>query len=86
MFGPQPQSDPVIREALTIAIDYLDRTGQAGSISEIARVCALIILQEWQAGRRHRIWLANKAITTIEGRTSAPQSATSMASGSMRGH
>jgi hypothetical protein len=61
-----PPLDPVVSEALQIAMDFLERTGQAHPFSETGRICALIILKEWGAGKRHRIWLANKAIVAIE--------------------
>jgi hypothetical protein len=79
-----PPVDPVVREALEIAMD--ERTGQVYPFSETGRVCALIILKEWEAGNRHRIWLANTAITAIEARTPAAQSIPITVTGSIRGH
>jgi hypothetical protein len=63
---PTAAQDPVLQQALDIAMDYLECTGQAYPYSETERLCALTILNEWHSGKRHRIWLANKAITAIE--------------------
>jgi len=53
-------------EALAIALQYLELTKQAYPYSEIRWTCAQVIADEWNAGKRHRIWLANKAIAAIE--------------------
>ena len=59
-------SDSVVQEAFDIALDYLERTGQAYPYSETQHICAEIIFREWNEGRRHRVWLANKAIVAVE--------------------
>jgi len=56
----------VPEEALAIALQYLELTKQAYPYSEIRWKCAQVIVDEWNAGKRHRIWLANKAIVAIE--------------------
>jgi hypothetical protein len=72
---PQAMGDPALQQALDIAMDYLEYTGQSFPYSETERVCALTILNEWHSGKRHRIWLANKAIVAIEqAMKPAPQS------------
>jgi hypothetical protein len=53
-------------EALAIALNYLELTRQAYPYSETRWKCAQVIADEWNAGKRHRIWLANKAIVAIE--------------------
>ena len=53
--------------ALEIAMDYLDRTGQVPSGLEARRHCAHVIVNECHyGGRSHPIWLANKAIASVE--------------------
>jgi hypothetical protein len=52
--------------ALDIALDYLERTGQAFPFSETQRICAHRIVTSWRAGIKHRIRLANDAINAIE--------------------
>jgi hypothetical protein len=63
---PLAEADLVLEEALDIALDYLERTGQAFPFSETQRKCAHIILEKWRAGVRHRVKLANYAIVAIE--------------------
>ena len=48
--------------ALQIALDYLERTGQA---PEFVRAQSAVA-SAWQAGLRHRIALANAAIKAVE--------------------
>jgi hypothetical protein len=67
--------DPALQESLDIAIQYLELTGQAFPYSETERRCAEIIVEEWRVGRRHRIWLANKAIVSVEQRQRPTQAA-----------
>ena len=57
---------PVLQEALAIAMNYLECTRQAYPYSETERICVYAIYNEWKTGRRHRIWLSNKAIVAIE--------------------
>lgn len=66
MLSPWPlfESDAVLREALDIAMDYLEFTGQAYIGTE--RICANTILRSWRRGTKHRIRLANDAIVAIE--------------------
>jgi hypothetical protein len=68
MLHPWPlvDVDAVLQEALDIALDYLEFTGQAFPYSETQRICALAILTAWRAGTKHRIRLANYAINVIE--------------------
>jgi hypothetical protein len=57
---------PMLQESLDIAMYYLEHTRQAYPFSETERFCAEVIFQEWYAGRRHRLWLANRAIVALE--------------------
>lgn len=63
---PWPFVEAVLQEALDIAMDYLEFTGQAYPFSEVQRACANTILKSWRAGTKHRIRLANDAINAIE--------------------
>jgi len=64
--APPAMVDTTAHEALAIAMAYLESTGQSYPYSEVRCRCANIIQDEWNAGRRHRIWLANKAIVELE--------------------
>ena len=70
---PLAETDLVLEEALDIALDYLERTGQAFPFSETQRKCAHVILDKWRAGGKHRIKLANYAIVAIEQGRAPPQ-------------
>jgi hypothetical protein len=63
---PWPLSDPVLQEALDIALDYLEFTGRATPFIQTQWICANAILATWNNGERHRIRLANCAIAAIE--------------------
>jgi hypothetical protein len=63
---PIPDADYEMQIALDIAVDYLERTGQAYPFSETQRKCASAILKSWREGKRHRIRLANEAIKIVE--------------------
>jgi hypothetical protein len=58
--------DYVMDEALDIAMDYLERTGQAAKFAEVQRAAAMAIVAAWKAGVRHRIKLASVAIKAVE--------------------
>jgi len=68
--GPYPwpiaNPDPKLQEALDVAPDYLEFTGQTSPYSEVEMACATIILGVWEIGIRHRIRMANCAIVAIE--------------------
>jgi hypothetical protein len=69
---PQEYNDVMLQDAMDIALDYLEFTRQAEPFTQVERVCANIILAAWKAGIRHRIKLANSAITAIERKQSPP--------------
>jgi hypothetical protein len=52
--------------ALDIAMNYLERTGQAEKFVEIQRVAAMAIVGAWKGGMRNRVRLANVAIEAVE--------------------
>jgi hypothetical protein len=68
--GPYPwpiaNPDPKLQEALDIAMDYLELTGQASPYTEVEMACATIIQGIWEIGIRHRVKMANYAIVAIE--------------------
>jgi hypothetical protein len=68
MLYPWPigEVDVVLQEALDIALDYLELTGQSFPFSETQRICAHAILASMRKGNEHRIRLANDAINAIE--------------------
>jgi hypothetical protein len=55
-----------LNEALEIAMDYLELTGQAYPYSETQVRVADAILAAWRSGVRHKIRLANYAIGAVE--------------------
>jgi hypothetical protein len=63
---PLAEADPVLEEALDIALDYLEFTWQAFPFSKTQCKCAHVMIEKWRAGVRHRIKLANYAIVTVE--------------------
>jgi hypothetical protein len=69
---PPDEEDPVLEEALDIAMDYLEFTKQAYPFSEVQQICARTILSSWREGTKHRIRLANDAINAIEKRKVLP--------------
>jgi hypothetical protein len=59
-------------EALDIALNYLECTGQAVNFIEVQRAAAVAIVTAWNMGVRHRIKLAHVAIKAVEQKP-APQ-------------
>jgi hypothetical protein len=73
---PTTVTEPAtLQKALAIALYYLERTSRAAPFSTVEHTCAYVILEEWRAGQRHPIWLANKAIVAVEDRLSLSSSA-----------
>jgi hypothetical protein len=62
---PVPQVSD-LEDALDIAMDYLGRTGQSFPLPQTERFCGQVIFEAWSTGRRHPLWLANKAIVALE--------------------
>jgi hypothetical protein len=52
--------------ALDIAMNYLERTGQAVAFKEVQSKAATAIVAAWKGGVRHRVRLANAAIKAVE--------------------
>lgn len=63
---PIAETHTVLQEALDIALDYLEFTGQAFHYAQTEKLCAQIILNAWREGTSHRIKLADCAIVAIE--------------------
>jgi hypothetical protein len=63
---PNGEYNPVLDEALTIAMEYLELTGRAQEYNRVQAFAALVILKEWRSGVRHPIRLSNTAIVAIE--------------------
>jgi hypothetical protein len=63
---PLPHPDPVLDDALDIALDYLEATGQAKAGDDTQHLAASSVLNAWLDGTRHKIRLANNAIVAIE--------------------
>jgi hypothetical protein len=58
--------DALFDDALRIAMDYLERTGQAAEYTKVQSLAAATIVAQWRAGARHKIRLANHAINAVE--------------------
>jgi hypothetical protein len=63
---PISDFDYAMDDALDIAINYLERTGQVGTFAEVQRVAATAIVAAWKMGVRNRIKLAHVAIKAVE--------------------
>ena len=63
---PLPDPDPVLEEALNIALDYLAATGQAKIGDDTRSLVASSIMTSWRKGMRHRIRLANVGIIALQ--------------------
>ncbi len=58
--------DVLLDESLRIAMDYLERTGQADNYLEVQRRAATTVLTAWRQGVRRSIRLANYGIRSVE--------------------
>jgi hypothetical protein len=63
---PLGEFDNVMDVALEIAMDYLNRTGQAVRFDEAQSTAAMAIAVAWKVGVRRRIKLADIAIRAVE--------------------
>jgi hypothetical protein len=63
---PIPNPDPVLDEAVDIALDYLEATGQAKIGDDTQYLVASAVLSSWIASARHRIRLANEGIVAVQ--------------------
>ena len=66
MLYPWPIAYPLLDEALQIAMDYLEWTGQADEYTKVQSQAAHEIMARWGAGARHKLRLANYAIVAVE--------------------
>jgi hypothetical protein len=63
---PLPHSDPMLDEALSIALNYLEATGQEKDDDDTQHVVAGSILEAWLQGTRHKLRLANVGIVAAQ--------------------
>jgi hypothetical protein len=63
---PLHNPDPVLDEAVDIALDYLEATGQATIGNDTQYLVASAVLMLWQRGARHKIRLANEGIVAVQ--------------------
>ena len=63
---PTTDNEAVLYEALDIAMEYLERTGQAADRDAVEAMAASAVLRSYARGVRHRIRLANDAIRALE--------------------
>jgi hypothetical protein len=63
---PLHDADAQLSEALDIAMSYLEQTGQAEEYREVERLVVMVILATARRGVKHKLTLANAAITAIE--------------------
>jgi hypothetical protein len=63
---PLPHPDPVLDDALDIALAYLEATGQAKAGNDTQHLVATAVLAAWLEGRRHKIRLANLGIVSVQ--------------------
>ena len=63
---PLLDPDPVLEEALNIALDYLAATGQAKIRDDTRNLVASSVMTSWRKGMRHRIQLANVGIVAVQ--------------------
>jgi hypothetical protein len=63
---PLPHPDPVLEEALNIALGYLEATGQAKAGDDTQHLVAGSIIAVWLEGAQHKIRLANVGIVAVQ--------------------
>jgi hypothetical protein len=56
----------MLNDALDIALDYLEATGQASAEDDTKHTVAGAVLQAWLDGTRHKIRLANVGIVAVQ--------------------
>ena len=68
MSFPWPVTDDelVLNDALDIVMRYFDPPLDQQDYASVERFAAEFIFQEWKAGTRHKLALANKAIHAVE--------------------
>jgi hypothetical protein len=68
MARPWPVTENELDDALEIAMRYFDLPHRSAEYASVEKFAADAIMDEWKLGVRHKIVLANKAITVIEDR------------------
>ena len=68
MSFPWPVTDDelVLNDALEIVMRYFDLPLSGKDYSSVEKFAAQAIFEDWKAGTRHKIILANKAIAAVE--------------------
>jgi hypothetical protein len=71
---PVPNPDPVLDEAVDVALGYLEATGQANvRDNDTLSLVQSAMLNLWFAGARHKIRLANEGIVAVQQAKTSPQ-------------
>ena len=63
---PAADKEAVLYEALDIAMGYFERTGLPDEYDAVQAMAASVIFASYGRGVRHRIRLANDAITALQ--------------------
>ena len=72
MYGidwPMGCEDPLLQEAMDIAMTYLERAGVLRLFVDAEDLVAAEVLAAWSRGVRHKIALANAGIVAVEKQT-----------------
>ena len=72
MYGidwPMDCEDPLLQEAMDIAVTYLERAGILRLSIDAEDLVAAEVLAAWSRGVRHKIALANAGIVAVEKQT-----------------
>ena len=72
MYGidwPMGREDPLLREAMDIAVTYLEKAGILRRFVDAEDLVAAEVLGAWSRGVRHKIVLANAGIVAVEKQT-----------------
>jgi hypothetical protein len=68
---PSGESNPIVEDALRIAMRYRIRAGEAADYVKVRERTAAIILTEWRKGVKHPIRLSNAAIVAVKNEKAA---------------
>ena len=63
---PLHHPNPVLDEAVDIALDYLEATGRAKIGDDTQYLVGSTVLTAWLGGARHKIRLANDGIVAVQ--------------------
>jgi hypothetical protein len=74
MYGidwPMGREDPLLQEAMDIAVTYLEKAGILRLFVDAEDLVAAEVLGAWSRGVRHKIALANAGIVAVQKQTGA---------------